>query len=119
MAVETFRSALTRVSRAFSHPLAFVVAAVFGAYVLMTAPEERTWHFGLTLATLFMTLFIQRTAHRDMLAVHAKLDELLRADARARTEFASLDDDEPEAIVRHRDAAQKSAQAELRRTGTG
>ena len=37
-----------------------------------------------------MTLFIQRAEHRDTQAVHAKLDELLRVEGRARTELTLL-----------------------------
>lgn len=51
-----------------------------------------------------MTLFIQRTNRRDSLAMHAKLDELLRVDQQARTELVRLDEQEPEAIERHRNA---------------
>ena len=51
-----------------------------------------------------MTLFIQRSSRRDTLALHAKLDELLRADTNARSELATLDEKEPETIVKHRNA---------------
>jgi low affinity Fe/Cu permease len=50
-----------------------------------------------------MTRFIQRTNRRDNLALHAKLDELLRVDHDARSELAQLNEQEPEAIERHRD----------------
>jgi low affinity Fe/Cu permease len=43
-----------------------------------------------------MTLLIQRAEHRDTQAIHAKLDELLRA------ELVEIDEEEPEAIERHR-----------------
>jgi low affinity Fe/Cu permease len=49
-----------------------------------------------------MTLFIQRAEHRDTQAIHAKLDELLRAEDRARNEFTVMDQKEPEEIERHR-----------------
>jgi hypothetical protein len=45
-----------------------------------------------------MTLFIQRADRRDTLAVHAKLDELLKATHEARTELAAIDEQEPEDI---------------------
>jgi low affinity Fe/Cu permease len=51
-----------------------------------------------------MTLFIQRSSRRDTLALHAKLDELLRADTNARSELATLDEKGPGTIVKHRDA---------------
>jgi hypothetical protein len=49
--------------------------------VLWLAFEPRGfgWHGAATIATQFMTLFIQRSEHRDTQAIHAKLDELLRA----------------------------------------
>ena len=50
-----------------------------------------------------MTLFIQRSNRRDTLALHAKLDELLRVESRARSELARLDEHEPEEIAKHRD----------------
>jgi low affinity Fe/Cu permease len=49
-----------------------------------------------------MTLFIQRAEHRDTQAIHAKLDELLRAEGQARDELTGLDDEEPEEIEAHR-----------------
>ena len=57
-----------------------------------------------------MTLFIQRANRRDNLALHAKLDELVRVDEGARSELTQLDEEEPEVIERHRDA-------EVRRDG--
>jgi low affinity Fe/Cu permease len=45
-----------------------------------------------------MTLIIQRAEHRDTQAIRAKLDELLRAEGRARSELALLDDEELEVM---------------------
>jgi low affinity Fe/Cu permease len=44
-----------------------------------------------------MTLFIQRAARRDTLAL-VKLDELLRVGSNARSQLAQLDEQKPEAI---------------------
>ena len=55
------------------------------------------WEAFGTLAIFMMTLFIQRTNRRDNLALHAKLDELLRVDNDARSELTHLDEQEPEA----------------------
>ena len=49
----------------------------------------------------------QRAEHRDTQAIHAKLDELLRASGRARNELAWLDDKEPETIEQHRERARR------------
>lgn len=61
------------------------------------------WNAVATLAVWVMTLFIQRSNRRDTLALHAKLDELLRVDSGARSELARLDEQEPETIQKHRD----------------
>ena len=56
-----------------------------------------------------MTLFIQRANRRDTLALHAKLDELVRVEEAARSELTQLDEEEPEVIERHRDAEVRKA----------
>jgi low affinity Fe/Cu permease len=53
--------------------------------------------------------FIQRADRRD-LAVHAKLDELLKATRDARTELASIDERKPEAIEKIRDRERREAE---------
>src|SRR5580704_7267958 len=53
-----------------------------------------------TVATWIMTLFIQRAEHRDTQAIHAKLDELLRAEGKARDELTMVDQREPEERLR-------------------
>jgi low affinity Fe/Cu permease len=60
------------------------------------------WHGAATVATWMMTLFIQRAEHRDTQAIHAKLDEMLRAMGEADTELAAVDKQEPEEIEAHR-----------------
>jgi low affinity Fe/Cu permease len=62
-----------------------------------------------TLAVFGMTLFIQRANRRDNLALHAKLDELLRVDDDARSGLAQLDEQELEVIARHRDEEVRKA----------
>jgi low affinity Fe/Cu permease len=58
-----------------------------------------------------MTLFIQRADRRDTLAIHAKLDELLKATREARTELASIDEREPEAIEKIRNRERREVEA--------
>lgn len=60
------------------------------------------WNAVATLAVWIMTLFIQRANRRDTLALHARLDELLRVDQQARSQLTRLDEEEPEVIQRHR-----------------
>ncbi len=60
-----------------------------------------------TLATWMMTLFINRTEHRDTQAIHAKLDELLRAHADAKTELMTMDSKDVEEIEALRSETRK------------
>lgn len=93
---------LTAIGVSTSHPLAFLVVGVFVALWLLFDQASFGWQSIATVATWIMTLFIQRAETRDTLAIHAKLDELLRAEHRARSELATLDQKEPEEIARHR-----------------
>ncbi|MEJ0020049.1 MAG: low affinity iron permease family protein [Acetobacteraceae bacterium] len=95
---------LTWLGVATSHPAAFVVVLGYVALWLLLSPDSFDWHAVATVATWLMTLFIQRAEHRDTQAIHAKLDELLRADGHARSELTRLDSSEPETIERHRAA---------------
>jgi low affinity Fe/Cu permease len=81
-----------------------------GAYViawLFFSPRSFDWHSVATLATWIMTLFIQRAEHRDTQAIHAKLDELLRAEETARDDLTKLDEQQPEEIEAHRGRAKR------------
>jgi low affinity Fe/Cu permease len=94
----------TTLGQAAAHPAAFAVVLLYALAWL--AFDRRTFDFNAvaTLIVWIMTLFIQRSTHRDTLAIHAKLDELLRADENARSELTRLDEKEPELIAKHRDA---------------
>jgi len=96
------RSTLTQLGVLTAHPAAFVIVGVYVAAWLLFSPETFEWHAAATIATWLMTLFIQRAEHRDTQAIHAKLDELLRAEGLARNELTGLDDEEPETIEEHR-----------------
>jgi low affinity Fe/Cu permease len=98
----TFKESLTRLGVLTSHPAAFAALGVFAIAWSVFSPSSLDWHAVATLATLAMTLFIQRAEHRDTQAIHAKLDELLRAEGRARNEVSTIDDEEPELIEEKR-----------------
>ena len=100
----------TYVGQAAGHPAAFLGVVAYGALWLAFARETFGSEAVGTLAVFMMTLFIQRANRRDNLALHAKLDELLRVDHDARSELTQLDEQEPEEIERHRNE-------EVRRTG--
>jgi low affinity Fe/Cu permease len=101
----------THVGQAAGHPAAFLVVVVYALLWLFFDRASFDWNAIATLAVFMMTLFIQRANRRDNLALHAKLDELLRADHAARSELTQLDEQEPEAIVRHRDEEVRKAGA--------
>jgi low affinity Fe/Cu permease len=87
------------------------VVVVYALLWLFFDRASFDWNAIATLAVFMMTLFIQRANRRDNLALHAKLDELLRVDHAARSELTQLDEQEPEAIVRHRDEEVRKAGA--------
>ena len=100
--VRYFAPTLTRLGVLMAHPAAFMVLFSYIAIWLALSPKSFDWQSVATVATWLMTLFIQRAEHRDTLAIHAKLDELLRVEGRARSELTQLDDEEPETIAQHR-----------------
>jgi low affinity Fe/Cu permease len=66
------------------------------------------WHSVATLATWAMTLFIQRAEHRDTQAIHAKLDELLKAQGGAEDDLANVDDEDAEEVEHARERVKRS-----------
>jgi low affinity Fe/Cu permease len=86
----------------------WAVAVVLAYAVLWHAfdPDDFSWHGIATIATLLMTLFIQRSEHRDTQAIHAKLDELLRVNGDARNQLTTIDEREPEQVEAFRSKAQ-------------
>ena len=100
--IRYFGPTLTYLGVFIAHPAAFLIVFCYVGTWLLLSPATFEWHAVATVATWLMTLFIQRAEHRDTQAIHAKLDELLRAENRARDELTRLDDEEPEVIERHR-----------------
>jgi len=85
----------------------WAVGAVLIYAVLIFDRGNFGWHGVATIATLLMTLFIQRSEHRDTQAIHAKLDELLRASGKAQNRLTALDEKEPEQVEKFRSDAQR------------
>jgi low affinity Fe/Cu permease len=81
-----------------SRPWAVGAVLVYAVLWLAFEPGSFGWHGVATIATLLMTLFIQRAEHRDTQAIHAKLDELLRVNGEARNQLTNLDEKQPEQI---------------------
>lgn len=88
----------SKISFISGQPLAFVVA--FGTILVwaVTGPlfgYSDTWQLvintGTTIVTFLMVFLIQNSTNRDAAAMQAKLDELLRAVAKARGEFIGIE----------------------------
>jgi low affinity Fe/Cu permease len=94
----------TTLGQAAAHPAAFAVVLLYALAWLVFDRQTFDFNAVATLIVWVMTLFIQRSSRRDTLAIHAKLDELIRADENARSELTMLDEKEPEFIAEHRDS---------------
>jgi low affinity Fe/Cu permease len=77
---------------------AFFLACVLVVVWVVTGPAfafSDTWQLvintGTTIITFLMVFLIQATQNRDSKAIHLKLDELLRAIAKARTGLVGLE----------------------------
>jgi low affinity Fe/Cu permease len=101
----------TTTGQAAGHPAAFVIVVIYAMAWLIFDRATFDWNAIATLAVFVMTLFIQRANRRDNLALHAKLDELLRVNHAARSELTQLDEQEPEVIERHRDEEVRKSNA--------
>jgi low affinity Fe/Cu permease len=102
----------TRLGALTGHPAAFLIVLAYGALWFSFSRDTFDWIAVATLVIWCMTLFIQRADRRDTLAVHAKLDELLKATREARTELAQIDEEEPEDIEKIRDREKREVTAE-------
>ena len=105
--MDIIRKALTQLGAVAAHPLAFLTVAAYALLWWTFSRDTLEWHGFATLATWCMTLFIQRSEYRDTQALHAKLDEMLRAEGRAEKRLMHLDEEEPEEVERHRAEAAK------------
>src|SRR5690242_1288351 len=93
-----FNRTLTNAGSWLSRPAPVLVVGVYTVLWFIVDRESFNWQAVASIATLLMTLFIQRSEHRDTQAIHAKLDELLRAHGDTKENLATLDDKEPEQI---------------------
>ena len=109
MAGHRIRHWITQLGVLTSRPWAFATVGVYSACWLAFNRESFDWHAMATLATWLITLFIQRAAHRDTQALHAKLDELIREQQGGRNELTTLDEEEPETIEKLRAAARQGS----------
>jgi low affinity Fe/Cu permease len=86
---------------------AFIVAALIIVLWLISGPFFKfsdTWQLfintGTTILTFLMVFLIQNTQNRDAVAMHLKLDELIRAVEKARNQLVDLEDLSDEELAR-------------------
>ena len=86
-------------------PFALLIAVAVILIWALTGPLfafSDTWQLaintGTTIVTFLMVFVIQNSQNRDSKAIHAKLDELIRAIDSARNEFMDAEE-EPERIL--------------------
>src|SRR3954468_10804583 len=105
MASKRAREWLTDIGVLTARPAAFAIFALYAvAWIVFGNGLE--WHSFATLATWGMTLVIQRAEHRDTQAIHAKLDELLKASGRAHQ--MNVDDVDAEEVETKREEIRRS-----------
>ena len=95
---EQFRKFAYETARAVGTSWAFFAACFVVLLWAVTGPIfhfSDTWQLaintGTTIVTFLMVFVIQATQNRDSKAIHLKLDELLRAVAKARTDLVGLE----------------------------
>jgi low affinity Fe/Cu permease len=114
-------------ARATGQPLAFMLAAAIIIVWGVTGPLfhfSDTWQLvintGTTVITFLMVFLIQNTQNRDSLAIHIKLDELIRSHKGAHTALLNLEElstDELDRFVKVYFEIAKKARKHLREGG--
>lgn len=108
---ELFRKFAQRTSVATGSPWAFLIAVAVVVIWAITGPlfdYSDTWQLvintGTTIVTFLMVFLIQNTQNRDAVALHLKLDELLRAIEGARQDkFMDLEEKSDEVVQEVKD----------------
>ena len=102
---DRFNRIAARVTAALGSPFALLVAVAIIVVWAVTGPLfdfSDTWQLaintGTTIVTFLMVFVIQNSQNRDSKAIHAKLDELIRAIESARNEFMDAEE-EPEQVL--------------------
>jgi low affinity Fe/Cu permease len=98
-------------------PMTFMLSVGLIVLWLVTGPIfhfSDTWQLvintGTTIITFLMVFLIQNTQNRDTAAIHLKLDELIRAEKRARNAVLCLEDASEEELQQAREEFVKLAE---------
>ncbi len=93
-----FTRIATSVAAAVGQPWAFILAVLAIVLWAVTGPlfdYSDTWQLvvntSTTIVTFLMVFVIQNSQNRDAAAMQAKLDELIRAVAKARNQFIGIE----------------------------
>ena len=89
-----------------------VVWAVTGPMFGFSDTWQLVINTGTTIVTFLMVFLIQNTQNRDAAAIQAKLDELIRAVAKARGEFIGIEHLTEKELEAIRAALEKEASGE-------
>jgi len=108
---DAFHRIAFRTAAIVGTPWAFMVAVLVVALWAATGPLfhfSDTWQLvintGTTIVTFLMVFLIQASQNRDSRALQLKLDELIRAQQRARNVFADIEEASEEELDRfHRE----------------
>jgi low affinity Fe/Cu permease len=94
-----FERFATGAARLAGHSVAFGLAVAIVVVWAISGPVfgfSDTWQLvintGTTVLTFLMVFLIQSALNRDSVALHLKLDELIRVTAQARDAFMSVED---------------------------
>lgn len=96
----------SRASHWAGHYVAFIAAVGIVLVWAATGPLfgfSSTWQLvintGTTIITFLMVFLIQNSQNRDSMAIHLKLDELLRAVNEADNELIEAEDEDEKALI--------------------
>jgi len=109
-----FNLVAKRASRAAGTPWVFCLALAVVAAWALSGPVfgfNDTWQLaiytGTTIVTFLMVFLMQNTQNRDTTALHAKLDELIRA-SEAENKFIGIEHLSTEELERIRDECEEA-----------
>lgn len=93
-----FAGIASRSAYLMGHPMAFLISVVLCLLWAATGPVfhySDTWQLvintGTTVLTFLAVFLIQNSQNRDGAAIQAKLDEILRSTAEARSQFVGIE----------------------------